>query len=130
MLTWLIDTAIETAELAAVICVIAAVALVAVGPRRGLRVMHAAIDVTRTHAPRWLAWVLSAALAIPGPVDELIVAAIIAVMAWRRPVMRAAMVAAVRDAWHGIETLAPVHTDERVNVVTTVMRRPAFGGAR
>jgi hypothetical protein len=99
MMRLLIDTAIDTAELAAIICALAGVALVAVGPRRGLRVAGAAIAVTREHAPRWLAVVLSVALAIPGPVDELIVLMIVAFVAWRRPVMRAAMVDAVRVAW-------------------------------
>jgi hypothetical protein len=67
--------------------------------RRLVAVLHAVLSVTRSHGPRWLIVVAGIALAIPGPIDELIVVVLIGVTIWRRPVMRAAMIAAVRAAW-------------------------------
>lgn len=63
------------------------------------RVLHAVITVSKRHAPKWLAVVLGIALAIPGPIDELIVLSIIGVMVAIKPIMRADMVASVRTAW-------------------------------
>lgn len=99
MLTFVIDTAIEMAELAAYLTAALAVTAVIVGPRRLLRVLHAVLGVTRTHAPRWVSWVMGVALAIPGPVDELIVLAIIGVLVAVMPELRAAMVTGVSAAW-------------------------------
>lgn len=67
--------------------------------RRAFRVLHAIIAVSRRHAPKWLAVVLAVALAIPGPIDELVVLLIIGGMVAFKPVMRADMVASVRTAW-------------------------------
>lgn len=67
--------------------------------RRCGRVLHAVIAVSRRHAPKWLAVVLAVALAIPGPVDEMVVLLIIGGMVAFKPAMRADMVASVRSAW-------------------------------
>jgi hypothetical protein len=74
--------------------------LIAMAFARSLRVFHAALDVTKRHAPRWILVAIPIALAIPGPQDELVVALLIGWMLWRRPVMRAEMRAAVREAWY------------------------------
>lgn len=124
MIHYLIDTAIEMAQLIAALAAVAAVAAIAIGPRRVGRVLHAVIAVTRSHAPRWIVIVLNVALAIPGPVDEAIVLAIIGVMIWRMPVLRAAMVDAVRVAWHGGPAVAQ-SAPAAVNV--TITRRVRFG---
>jgi hypothetical protein len=70
--------------------------------RRCLAVLHAAIDVTKRHAPKWLAIAIPIALAIPGPQDEAVVALMIAWLWWRRPLMRAEMKQRVADAWNGV----------------------------
>lgn len=122
MIHYLIDTAIEMAQLIAALAAVAAIAAIALGPRRVGRVLHAVIAVTRSHAPRWIVIVLNVALAIPGPVDEAIVLAIIGVMIWRMPVLRAAMVDAVRAAWspqRGADAPAAVNV--------TITRRVRFG---
>lgn len=99
MTRYLIDTAVEMAQLVAVLAALAALAAVIVGPRRLGRVLHAVIGVARRHAPRWLVIVLNVALAIPGPVDELIVLAIIGVLIAAKPMMRADAVTSIRAAW-------------------------------
>lgn len=69
--------------------------------RRIGRVLQAVFGVTRRHAPRWIVALLAVALAIPGPVDELIVLVIIGALVAIQPVLRAAMVTAVSAAWTG-----------------------------
>jgi hypothetical protein len=81
--------------------------------RRVLAVLHAILSVTRSHGPRWLIVVAGIALAIPGPIDELIVVVLIGVTIWRRPVMRAAMIAAVRAAWATQPVSRSNHTGRR-----------------
>lgn len=66
---------------------------------RTWRVAHAAIGVARRHAPRWLVIVLAVALAIPGPVDELIVLVIIAGLLVFKPKMRVDLRESAREAW-------------------------------
>lgn len=59
---------------------------------RGNRVFQA----SKQHMPKWLVALMPIALMIPGPQDEIIVAAIIAVWAAFKPQMRADM----KVAWN------------------------------
>lgn len=88
---------VHTATTSVTLADVAAVVWASV--KRCGRVLHAVITVSKRHAPKWLAVVLGIALAIPGPVDELIVLSIIGVMVAVKPLMRADMVASVRTAW-------------------------------
>lgn len=84
--------------------------------RRMIAVLHAVFAVTRRHAPKWLVIALGVALAIPGPVDELIVLVMIAVLVAVKPVMRADMAAAVRAAWATAPVGRRSHTGTRTLV--------------
>jgi hypothetical protein len=94
--------------------VVARAALVAIGDaivlagqtvaayaRKVFRAAHAAITVTRRHVPAWVGVALSVALAIPGPIDELIVLVLIAGFAAFKPQMRADFARTVPQAWKG-----------------------------
>jgi hypothetical protein len=74
---------------------------VAVYARKVFRAAHAAITVTRRHVPAWVGVALSVALAIPGPIDELIVIVLIAGFAAFKPQMRADFARTVPQAWKG-----------------------------
>lgn len=67
--------------------------------RRLWRVLHAVLTVTRRHVPKWIAGVLTVCLFIPGPLDELLVLLVIAVMIAFKPAMRSDLVSATRAAW-------------------------------
>jgi hypothetical protein len=67
--------------------------------RRVWRTLHAVITITRRHVPAWLGVALAVALAIPGPVDELIVLIVVAGFAAAKPVMRAELRAGIPAAW-------------------------------
>jgi hypothetical protein len=67
------------------------------------RIVRAAGAVGRfakAHSPRWLLPVLAVCLAIPGPLDELIVLAIVLVPVLRSRAARAELAASVRAAWN------------------------------
>lgn len=67
--------------------------------RRSLRTLRVLITITRKHVPAWLGAALAVALAIPGPIDELLVLAVIAGFAACKPVMRAELRAGALTAW-------------------------------
>jgi hypothetical protein len=56
---------------------------------------HRTAAAARRHIPKWLAAVVTVALLIPGPQDELIVLLILAVWAMVKPAMRAD----IAEAW-------------------------------
>jgi hypothetical protein len=70
------------------------------GLRRVLRVMCALWRFAKRHAPKWLLPVLVACAFIPGPLDELLVLAVVAFPVLRSAANRAELVAAVRAAWN------------------------------
>jgi hypothetical protein len=70
--------------------------------RRLIRALHAAITITRRHVPAWLGVALAIALAIPGPIDELIVLIVVAGFAAAKPAMRAELRAGIPAAWKGV----------------------------
>ncbi len=74
------------------------VAAIARWTRTIARVLHAALTVTRRHVPKWIGVLITVCLFIPGPLDELLVLIVIAVMIAFKPAMRADLVAAVREA--------------------------------
>lgn len=55
--------------------------------------------VTRRHVPKWLAAIITIALLIPGPQDELLVLIIIGVYAAFKPAMRKDFATTTREAW-------------------------------
>jgi hypothetical protein len=65
------------------------------------RVTKAVWGVARSHSPRWLLPVLAVCLAIPGPLDELLVVAVVLVPVLRSREARAELGGAVRGAWRG-----------------------------
>src|ERR1700744_1092522 len=67
--------------------------------RRLIRTVHAIIAVTRRHVPTWVGGLLTAALLIPGPVDELLVLLFIVGFAAVKPEMRADFACTVPQAW-------------------------------
>lgn len=67
--------------------------------RRVLAVGKAVLVVTKRHVPKWVAGVLTVCLFIPGPLDELLVLLVIAVLVAFKPVMRADLASATRAAW-------------------------------
>lgn len=69
--------------------------------RRTWRVLHAVLVVTKRHVPKWVAGVLTVCLFIPGPLDELLVLLVIAVMVAFKPAMRHELVSGARAAWRG-----------------------------
>lgn len=74
-------------------------AAIASNTRRVLRTLHAIIRMTRRHVPKWVAALLTVALLIPGPQDELIVLLVIAGFAAFKPDMRRDIATATREAW-------------------------------
>ena len=69
--------------------------------RNTLRALHAVITVTKRHVPAWVGALLTVALLIPGPVDELLVLLLVAGFACFKPEMRADFRRAVPLAWKG-----------------------------
>ncbi|BCP02494.1 hypothetical protein MINTM018_52630 (plasmid) [Mycobacterium intracellulare] len=51
------------------------------------------------HVPKWLAAIITIALLIPGPQDELLVLIIIGVYAAFKPAMRKDFATTTREAW-------------------------------
>lgn len=80
--------------------VIAAKAI-ATTTRQLIRAGHATITVTRRHVPKWVGALLTVALLIPGPIDELLVLLLIAGIAAFKPAMRADFARTVPQAWKG-----------------------------
>ena len=69
------------------------------GLRRTWRVASAVTRFAVRHSPKWLVPVLAVCLAIPGPVDELVVLAFILAPVLRSRENRAELAASVRAAW-------------------------------
>lgn len=67
--------------------------------RRVLAVGRSIFTVTRRHVPRWIAGLLTVCLFIPGPLDEILVLLVIAVMVAFKPVMRADLASGIKEAW-------------------------------
>jgi hypothetical protein len=79
--------------------VIAAVDAIRTAGRKLIRTAHAMFAVTRRHVPAWVGVVLTVALLIPGPVDELLVLVLIAGFAAFKPEMRADFAQAIPTTW-------------------------------
>lgn len=96
-----VDT-MARAALTAIGDVIVTVVQVTVSTTRKLiRAGHATITVTRRHVPAWVGALLTVALLIPGPIDELLVLLLIAGIAAFKPQMRADFARTVPQAWKG-----------------------------
>ncbi len=67
--------------------------------RQLIRAMHATITVTRRHVPACVGALLTVALLIPGPIDELLVLLLVAGFAAFKPEMRADFAQSVPAAW-------------------------------
>lgn len=63
------------------------------------RVMKGVIGVTRRHLPKWMVALVTIALLIPGPQDELLVLVILAGFAAFKPAMRQDIRVTTRQAW-------------------------------
>ena len=66
---------------------------------RSWRVVLAVWRFAKGHVPRWLLPVLGVCLLIPGPLDEVLVLAVIAVPVLRSREARSELAAAVTSAW-------------------------------
>ena len=66
---------------------------------RSWRVTKAVWAFAKGHVPKWLLPVLGVCLLIPGPLDELLVLAVIAVPVLRSREARSELAASVRGAW-------------------------------
>ena len=64
------------------------------------RVARAVWKFARSHSPRWLIPVLAACLAFPGPLDELILLAIVLIPVLRSREARRELGNAISGAWH------------------------------
>lgn len=71
--------------------------------RRAMRTCRAVAAFTVKYSPKWLLPVLGVCLLIPGPVDELIVLAVVLVPVLRSAQERAELAAMVAAAWKGAE---------------------------
>ena len=69
----LLAMVLSTLPAIGIVCALAAIACMF---RRTRRVLAATLRFTRLHAPRWLVPVIAVCLAIPGPIDEMIVVTI------------------------------------------------------
>lgn len=69
--------------------------------RRLWRVTVALWRFAKAHVPKWLLPVLAVCLAIPGPLDELIVLALVLVPVLRSRDARRELAASVTEAWRG-----------------------------
>lgn len=67
---------------------------------RVARTVKGLIGVTKRHMPKWMAAVITIALLIPGPQDELLVLVILGVWAAFKPAMRRDIRATVYEAWN------------------------------
>ena len=67
--------------------------------RRSWRVLVALWRFARAHTPKWLLPVLAVCLAIPGPLDELAVLAVVLVPVLRSRQARQELGASVKAAW-------------------------------
>lgn len=63
------------------------------------RVLAAVWRFAKAHCPRWALPVLAACLLIPGPLDELLVLAVVAYPVLRSSQARGELAAMVREAW-------------------------------
>lgn len=79
--------------------VIAAVDAIRTTTRKFIRTAHAILTVTRRHVPAWIGGLLTVCLLIPGPVDELLVLLLIAVIAAFKPQMRADFAQTIPTTW-------------------------------
>lgn len=68
--------------------------------RRAIKVAQAVFTVTKRHVPKWVAGVLTVCLFIPGPLDELLVLVVIAVMIAFKPAMRSDLASGIKSAWN------------------------------
>ena len=66
---------------------------------RSWRVTKAVWGFARSHCPKWMLPVLAACLLIPGPLDELLVLAVVAYPVLRSAEARRELAAAVSEAW-------------------------------
>lgn len=98
MLTMIVQT---LTDMLPVVYALAAIALVSVAVRRVRRVAVATLRFTRAHAPKWLLPIIGICLAIPGPIDEMVVIAIGLVVILRTHRNRATYARYMRVAWNG-----------------------------
>ena len=69
--------------------------------QRAWRVARALWRFARAHVPKWLLPILAVCLAIPGPLDELAVLAVVLVPVLKSRDNRREFAASVREAWRG-----------------------------
>ena len=69
--------------------------------RRAWRVTRALWTFAKRHVPKWLLPILAVCLAIPGPLDELIVLGLVLIPVLRSRDTRRDLAASVTEAWRG-----------------------------
>lgn len=73
---------------------------------RSWRVIRAVWAFARKRCPKWLVPVMAVCLVIPGPVDELLVLAVVAYPVLRSAQARRELAGMIRQAWSGADPAA------------------------
>ncbi|AXH46833.1 hypothetical protein SEA_ACOLYTE_90 [Mycobacterium phage Acolyte] len=67
---------------------------------RAHRLVKGMVGVSKRHLPKWMVAIVTIALLIPGPQDELLVLVILGVFAAFKPAMRADIRKTTSEAWN------------------------------